>query len=140
MDAQYSKVAPDLSVLSLKAAAELDAIRAGAQQGTECVRQFVNHIKDQNGLGTPEKVKNLAPSAVKVIRRAVHAYSGKDIHSPEDLSREFTALFSELDRSLKPGTEILEKLISFCVAFHNEFIEQQRKMIGSRRVRSPLRV
>ncbi len=130
----------DLSVLALKAAAQLDAMKNGAVTKPDAFYCFVKRISDDPGVSAPERVKTLAPSKVQVIRQALSAFSGSDIRSADDLTRELKALSAYAVEERTPNADEIGRLISFCVEYHSRLMDQQRVTMGARRPHNQNRV
>jgi hypothetical protein len=127
----------DLPFLAIKAAGALDAIRKGRSSDGRDLKHFIDALKGHKVVPTAS-MKHLAPSDAYVMTRAVNAYSGREVKTVEDLKRELQKLYSEAKTPLQKTTA--EQLMKFCIAFHDEFLDQKRILVSSRRSRSPFRV
>ena len=132
----------ELSLLSLKAAMQIDAIRRKEVVQTDYVGQLVENLRSHGGgVPTAETVKEFAPPTVSVMRRAITAFSGNQPHSNEDLAVGITDLFAKLNTPLeKAPDEDLLRLLNFCVTLHDELLLQKRFVESSRRPKSKYRV
>src|SRR5882672_12584656 len=91
----------ELSLLALKAAMQIDAIRRKETVASDYVAQLTERLKGGwDDRPTADHVKELAPPATGVMQRAIYAFSGKQLQSNEDLAGGITDLLAKLDAPL----------------------------------------
>lgn len=132
----------ELSLLALKAAMQIDAIRRKEAVEADYVAQLTERLKGGLAGPTVEYVKELAPPTTGVMQRAISAFNnGWQPQSNEDLAGGITDLLANLDAPLeKTNDELLVRLLSFCVTLHDELLLQKRFVEDTKRPKSRFRV
>jgi hypothetical protein len=133
----------DLYVLALKAARQIDLAKRGKGYEQGDVRALFSqlHSGADNNDSSMQHVKDLAPSDIGVLTRALSAFGGAEPKSEEDVVRTLAQLFEEGAKPLEDLEPVeLDSLIAFCVTLHDEMLSQRRSLRESRKLRSRFRV
>ena len=133
----------DLYVLALKAARQIDLAKRGKGYDHGDVRALFSQLRSgaDNNNSSVQHVKDLAPSDISVLTRALSAFGGAEPKSEEDVVKTLAQLFEEGAKPLEDLEPVeLDSLIAFCVTLHDEMLSQRRSLRESRKLRSRFRV
>lgn len=133
----------DLYVLALKAARQIDLARRGKGYDPQDVHAVIDRLRlgADSINSSVERVKNLAPSEIGVMTRALSAFGGAEPKSDEDFAETLERLLGEFSKPLEDlEMDELDHLMVFCVTLHDEMLSQRRTLRESRKLRSRFRV
>jgi NTP pyrophosphatase (non-canonical NTP hydrolase) len=125
----------DLSFLSFLAAQEVEKLSRNVSSDGYYLSSLVQHLESQ--IPPDTGVKNLAPSAWKMYRKAINEATQFNPQDLRELDEGLRAILMELheatDEATKDaeqrqlGQEILRKLLRFLLSLHSQLLAQRQQ-------------
>jgi hypothetical protein len=128
----------DLALLALLASNELEELNLRGNADCFYVARLFEHLSAEIPEPTPEGVKRLAPSTMRVYERAVHEATNKQSNNLASLSKMLAGFLRDLKtasqstaRQKVDSAELL-RLLAFLNSLHDQLITQKQRVINKR--------
>ena len=121
----------DLSFLSFLAAQEVERLSRNVSSDGHYLSSLIKHLESQ--IPPDTGVKNLAPSAWRMYRKAINEATQFNPQDIRELDERLRAILKELHEATKaaeqrrPGEENLQKLLRFLLSLHSQLLAQRQQ-------------
>jgi hypothetical protein len=128
----------DLALLALLASTELEELNARGTAECFYVGRLFDHLSAEIPELTPDGVKRLAPSTMRVYERAVHDATNRQANDLTSLSKMLAGFLKDLKAASQStarrqvDSDELQRLLAFLNSLHDQLITQKQRAINKR--------